>query len=48
MATVYKAIIVSEFISYSPQEVELIIVEAVRKVEKEKGNTIKIQITEKY
>lgn len=44
MATAYKATIVSDFISYTPQQLELIIAEAVRKVEQLKGNTIRIKI----
>jgi hypothetical protein len=47
MATVYKVEVVSHWISYSKEDLELILTEAVNKVEREKGNTIQIKIEEK-
>ena len=47
MATVYKAEITSHWISYSKEELEKILTEAITKIEKEKGNTVQITITEK-
>ena len=44
MATVYKLEVVSHWISYSKEELELILTDAVNKIESEKGNTIKIKI----
>jgi hypothetical protein len=44
MATVYKVEVVSDWISYSKEELELILTDAVKKIESEKGNTIKIKI----
>jgi len=44
MATVYKVEVVSHWISYSKEELELILTDAVNKIESEKGNTIKIKI----
>jgi len=47
MATIYKAEITSYWISYSKEELEKILTEAITKIEKEKGNTVQITITEK-
>ena len=47
MATVYKAEITSHWISYSKEELERILTEAITKFEREKGNTVQITITEK-
>ena len=44
MATLYKVEVVSHWISYSKEELELILTDAVNKIESEKGNTIKIKI----
>ena len=44
MATVYKVEVVSHWISYSKEELELILTDTVNKIESEKGNTIKIKI----
>jgi hypothetical protein len=44
MATVYKVEVVSHWISYSKEELELILTDAVNKIESEKDNTIKIKI----
>jgi hypothetical protein len=43
MATVYKVEVVSHWISYSNEELELILTDAVKKIESEKGNTIQIR-----
>ena len=40
MATVYKVEVVSHWISYSKEELEKILTEAVKKIEREKGNEI--------
>jgi hypothetical protein len=47
MATVYKVEVVSHWSSYSKEELELILTEAVNKVEREKGNTIQITVEER-
>ena len=47
MATVYKAEITSHWISYSKEELEEILTEAVKKIERKKGNTIQIRVEEK-
>jgi hypothetical protein len=44
MATLYKVEVVSHWINYSKEELELILTDAVKKIESEKGNTIKIKI----
>ena len=47
MATVYKVEVVSHWISYSNEELELILTDAVKKIESEKGNTIQIRVEER-
>lgn len=47
MATIYKVEVVSHWISYSKEEIEKILTEAVNKVEREKGNTIQINVVDK-
>jgi hypothetical protein len=47
MATVYKVEVVSHWISYSKEELELILTDAVNKIESEKGNTIEIRVEER-
>jgi len=47
MATVYKVEVVSDWISYSKEELELILTDAVKKIESEKGNKIKIRVEER-
>lgn len=47
MATVYKVEVVSHWISYSKEELENILAEAVKKVEREKGNEIQIRVKER-
>ena len=47
MATVYKVEVVSHWINYSKEELELILTEAVNKIEREKGNTIQIEVKER-
>lgn len=47
MATVYKVEVVSDWISYSKEELELILTDAVKKIESEKGNNIKIRVEER-
>jgi hypothetical protein len=44
MATVYKFEVVSDWISYPKEELELILTDALKKIESKKGNTIKIKI----
>ena len=46
MATVYKVEVTSHWIRYSNEELELILTEAVKKIESEKGNTIQIKVEE--
>jgi len=47
MATVYKVEVVSHWISYSKEELEKILTEAVKKIEREKGNEIQIRVEER-
>lgn len=44
MATVYKVEIVSHWISYTKEELQKILSEAVKKIEREKGNEIQIRV----
>ena len=44
MATVYKVEIVSHWISYTKEELEKILSEVVKKIEREKGNEIQIRV----
>jgi hypothetical protein len=44
MATLYKVEVVSHWVNYSKEELKLILTDAVNKIEREKGNTIKIKI----
>ena len=46
MATVYKLEVVSHWISYTKEELEKILTEAVNKIEIQKGNEIKIKVKE--
>ena len=47
MATVYKVKVVSHWISYSKEELEKILIDAVKKIEREKGNEIQIRVEER-
>ena len=47
MATVYKVEVVSHWISYSKEELQLILTDAVNKIENKKGNTIEIKVEER-
>jgi hypothetical protein len=47
MATVYKVEVTSHWISYSTEELEEILTNAINKAEREKGNTIQIKVKEK-
>ena len=47
MATVYKVEVVSHWISYSKEELEKILTEAVKKIERKKGNEIQIHVEER-
>jgi hypothetical protein len=47
MATIYKVEVTSHWISYSKEELEKILTEAVKKIEFEKGNTIQIRVEDK-
>lgn len=47
MATVYKVEVVSHWLNYSTKELEKILTEAVKKIEREKGNEIQINVIEK-
>lgn len=40
MTTVYKVEVTSHWINYSEKELEKILIEAVRKIERKKGNEI--------
>ena len=47
MVTVYKVEVTSHWISYSKEELEEILTNAVNKLEREKGNNIQIKVKEK-
>ena len=47
MVTVYKVEVTSHWISYSKEELEEILVEAINKIEREKGNTIQFTIIDR-
>ena len=47
MATVYKVKVVSDWISYSKEELEKKLNEAINKEERKKGNTIKVKVIER-
>ena len=47
MAAVYKVEVVSHWISYSKEELEKVLTEAVKKIEREKGNEIQIRVKER-
>ena len=44
MATVYTIEVVSHWISYSKEDLEKILKEGIEKAEREKGNTIQINV----
>ena len=46
MATVYKVEVVSHWISYSEEDLEKLLQDAIDKIKKEKGNTIQINVIE--
>lgn len=47
MATVYKIEVVSDFISYPKEELETYLNRTINKLEKEKGNTIRVKVLKK-
>ncbi len=47
MATVYKVEVISHWVSYTKEELEKILMEAVNKIEREKGNEIQIRVEER-
>ncbi len=47
MATVYKVEVVSHWISYSKEELERILQEAIILMEQEKGNDMQIKVLER-
>ena len=47
MATVYKVEVVSDWISYSKDDLEKKLNDAINKEEREKGNTIKVKVIER-
>jgi len=47
MATVYKVELTSHWVSYSIEELKKILEDTLRKTEKEKGNTISVEVSEK-
>ena len=47
MATVYKVEVVSDWISYSKEDLEKKLNDIINKEEKEKGNTIKVKVIER-
>jgi len=44
MATVYKVEIVSDWINYPKEQIERIIQDALREIEKPKGNEIRVKV----
>jgi hypothetical protein len=46
MATIYKVEIVSHLISYSKEELEQILIKAIKNIEREKGNEVQIRVQE--
>jgi len=47
MATIYKVEVVSHLISYSKEQLQKILEDAVKQKEREKGNTMTIEVTER-
>jgi hypothetical protein len=47
MATIYKVEVVSYWCSYTKEQLEKILQDAVNKIEKEKGNEINITVKER-
>ncbi len=47
MATIYKVEIVSHWVNYSKEQLQELLEKALIKSEKEKGNTISVEVTEK-
>ena len=47
MATFYKVEVTSHWISYTSEEIEKILTEAVKKIEREKSNEIQIRVKER-
>jgi hypothetical protein len=47
MTAVYKVEVVSHWINYSKEELEKVLTEAVKKIEREKGNEIQIRVEER-
>ena len=47
MATVYKVEVTSHWINYPEEELQKILEEAVKKIEREKGNTIQFNVIER-
>lgn len=47
MATVYKVVVVSHWRSYTKEQLEKILTDAVNKIEREKGNEIQITVQER-
>lgn len=47
MATIYNVEVTSHWLSYSKEELEKIISEALKKSEKKKGNTIQVKVLDK-
>lgn len=47
MATIYEAEIVSHWVSYSKEELEKILNDTIKNIERKKGNYIQIKITTK-
>lgn len=47
MATIYNIQVVSHWISYSTEQLEKLLQDAIDKIEKEKGNAIQIRVIDK-
>lgn len=47
MATIYIVEVVSYWQSYTPEQLQQILNDAVQKIEKPKGNTIQVKVIEK-
>lgn len=47
MATVYKVEVVSDWINYSKEEMEIKLNTAINVLEREKGNTVRVKVINK-
>jgi hypothetical protein len=48
MATIYKVEVASHWVSYTKEQLQKILGDAVKQKERDKGNTMTIKVTEKH